>query len=234
METPILQLQPTTIHVPGKALGRNRLLNWHQFAHLTRDDGTPIVTTGWDTNLPTCLNQLKLGSCTGNAWAHIASSKPNTDKCTEANAVAIYSKATVLDDAGGIVGHYPPDDTGSTGYFAALAAIQLGFLNGTPTMPVGLTAVLQLLQSRPGAIGMDWYEGCDNPDGNGRVKLTGSIRGGHEIALIAVDMENRMVVFQNSWGAEYGVKYRNRDGCFMMSLDDLELLFASGADAVFI
>lgn len=234
MTKPIIELVPTVIHVEGKALGRNKLVNWHQVARLVRADATSISSVAFATNLSTCLDQGSVGSCTGNAWAHVASSQPRTRQLNEANALDIYKRATVLDDAIGIAGHYPPSDTGSTGYYAAQAAVDLGYLAGSPAMAVGLTAVLQQLQAQPGATGIDWYQGFDNPDSNGLVQPTGLIRGGHEIALVECDVENRIVWFGNSWGKGYGVTRGNRDGCFGMTFDDYELMLASGGDCCFV
>ena len=238
-EKPIIQLTPTLIHVDGKALGRHRLVNWPKVARLIRSDSTPIATVDHSTNLSTCLDQGNLGSCTGNATAHCASSQPFSRKCTETEAVTIYSRATADDQ---FPGTYPPTDTGSTGYFAMQAACELGYFQ-TFAMCVGLTAVLQALQSRAGITGMDWYEGYDTPDANGLVAPTGQIRGGHEICLIAVDVvlgsngnidpDKSLVWFQNSWGKGYGVRKGNRDGCFCMTLSDYELSLAAGGDATF-
>lgn len=226
---PVVQLTRTIIHVEGKPLGRHRLINWHQVAKLIRADSTAIGTVSHASNLSTCLDQGALGSCTGNAVAHAASSRPYALKLTETDAVAIYSLATKDDNFPGV---YPPTDTGSSGYFAMQAACELGYFKSF-AMAVGLTAALQQLQTRCGITGVDWYEGMDDPDTSGRVQPTGSIRGGHEICIVGCDVEARLVWFQNSWGASYGVKYGNRDGCFCMTFDDYELLLASGGDATF-
>lgn len=231
MIKPIVQLTPTLIHVEGKPIGRHRLVNWQQLAPrlLRKDPRKVLVSASWPTNLSTCLDQGSLGSCTGNATAHVASSKPYTRKCTESEAVRIYSHAT-QDDS--FPGAYPPDDTGSTGFFAMKAACELGYFTGF-SMAVGLTAVLQALQTRPGITGVDWYQGMDSPDANGLVAPTGLLRGGHEIEIFEVDIVKRIVWFQNSWGPGYGVHHGGRDGCFGMTFDDYELLLASGGDATF-
>jgi len=242
MTQSIVQRVPTVIPVEGKALGRNKLLNWHQVARLTQADATTsIATVSHKSNLKTCLDQGSLGSCTGNATTHCKCSQPYTGVLTETDAVNCYHLATIADDSE-IPGHYPPNDTGSTGWFAMQAAIQLGWFSSA-SMAVGLTAVLQCLQTRPGITGIDWYEGFDEPDANGFVFPTGRIRGGHEIGLVAcvivlganglIDPKASYIVFQNSWGASYGVTYDGRDGCFKMTLETYELILASGGDATF-
>jgi hypothetical protein len=239
MVKPIVQLTPTLIHVEGKPLGRHRLVNWHQVAKLAHEDATPIDSVSHASNLTTCLDQRSLVSCTGNATAHALSSQPFTFELDESQAVDIYSRATQDDNFPGV---YPPNDTGSSGFFAMQAAQELGYIKGF-AMCVGLTAVLQQLQTRPGISGMDWYQGFDTPDDNGVVVPSGLIRGGHEVceaalelvylASGAIDIDNSYIVFQNSWGKKYGVKVGNRDGCFRMSLANYALILQSGGDATF-
>ena len=239
---PIVQIIPEVIRIEGKRLGRHRMLNWTQAAKLHRQDATAVGPVFHNTNLATCLNQGPLGSCTGNATAHCASSQPYTFKCTEDDAVKIYELATQDDD---IPGTYPPDDTGSTGFYAMEAAETLKYFSSY-AMCVGLTAVLQQLQTRAGITGIDWYEGFDSPDANGVIVPTGRIRGGHELCLAgielaylpsgAIDTDNSYVVIQNSWGGGptgWGVTIGNRDGCCRMSLSNYELILASGGDATF-
>src|SRR3954447_21394317 len=73
----------------------------------------PVQPKSWKrARIP--LDQGQLGSCTGNACEMACYEMPGHSAKvtkTEAQAVALYRRATVLD---GFPGTYPPEDTGSS------------------------------------------------------------------------------------------------------------------------
>lgn len=160
------------------------------------------------------LDQLRIGSCTGNATAGAINTGglhiPRHKLLREPEAVDIYKLATSLDE---FPGTYPPEDTGSSGLSAAKAALQMGYI-GSYRHAFNMEEVLTALMDGPVITGVDWYEGFDTPDINGLVKIEGQIRGGHEFVVVgfepAAKLENSVVVAQNSWNVTWGVKGRFR------------------------
>ena len=123
------------------------------------------------------LDQGALGSCTGNATVDALGCSPYYETLTmgqqqgslnEALAVKIYSLATTLDN---YPGSYPPEDTGSDGLSAAKAAQQSGYISGY-THALSLNDALSALVLGPVIVGIDWYEGFDNPDTTGLIEIS--------------------------------------------------------------
>jgi hypothetical protein len=175
------------------------------------------------------FDQGSLGSCTGNAAVGavgtvplFASDKVLRTTLDEAFAVKVYSSATLLDDAPGA---YPPTDTGSDGLSVAKVCKSLGLISGY-THCFSLAAVQTALQTTPIIIGINWYSGFDSPDANGLVKVSGTVRGGHEVCLVAIDVVAKTVTAANSWGSSWGAA-----GYFTFSWADLQRLLSEQGDA---
>jgi hypothetical protein len=170
------------------------------------------------------FDQGQLGSCTGNAIAGLLMTDPYWHRnrhLTEADAVKFYKYATAHDSEPGT---YPPDDTGSSGLAAAKAAKHYGYINSY-AHAFGLQHTLAALVLDPVMIGVNWYEGFDNPDPHGHVTISGQVRGGHEFELLAIDVELQRVQAINSWGIGYG-----EGGYFNFSWDDLDRLLSEQGD----
>jgi hypothetical protein len=229
-----------TRHIPervveGKRLGRHvrhdpRSLNYLYPAHEVGE----LKSIRHERRIPV-LDQGDLGSCTGNAalgacgtsmlYDAIPSTvvgKPTGDSDKdEKQAVALYSAATKLDNYRGT---YPPTDTGSDGLSVAKAAKNAGLISGY-THCTSLDSALKALSQQPVITGVHWYEGMDNPDSNGLVRVTGSVRGGHEFVLDELDVENQLVGATNSWGLGFGIK-----GRFYLTWDDFGRLLSEEGD----
>jgi len=94
----------------------------------------------------------------------------------------------------------------------------------------GLQDVLLTLSHKgPVGIGVWWYTGMFYPNSEGLIEATGSQEGGHEIELIANDVDREEVEFINSWGAGWGKKGRGR-----MKWTTLERLLNEQGDAFLI
>jgi hypothetical protein len=170
------------------------------------------------------LDQGQLGSCTGNALTQALMCAPLHKPgriLTEADAVALYSRATELDP---IPGHYPPTDTGSDGLDVCKAAVEKGYLSAYHHA-FGLDQALAALVLSPVIIGIDWLTGCDQPDSNGLIRYAGTVRGGHEVCLNAINVEHKLVRALNSWGDGWGHR-----GAFYMTFDDLGRALARQGD----
>jgi hypothetical protein len=190
-----------------------------------------IVSKKWTRQIP-ILNQLDLGSCTGNAATGALGTGPLFDALAdklkaglsldEPEAVKIYSLATTLDPFSGA---YPPDDTGSNGLSVAKACQQLGLISGY-THALSLSDLLSGLQTGPMIIGSNWYESMDSPDSSGLVTVSGSVRGGHEYECLGVDVEAKILHFANSWGTGWG-----QAGYFAYNYDSMTRLLSEDGDA---
>lgn len=184
-----------------------------------------VIKTVRHTLYGPVLNQLKLGSCTGNATCGAlntrGSHKPSTKLYKEQDAIDVYSLATTLD---GFSGSYPPDDTGSSGLAAAKAAQQRGMI--TEYRHAFSTAdALAALMDRAVITGVNWYEGFDRPDVYGRIKIEGQVRGGHEFCINGYDVTTKLLQGIQSWGPSYG-----RNGRFYLSLEDWDRLLGENGD----
>lgn len=184
------------------------------------------------------LDQGQVGACTGFGTEACASAdpfiaaipvtvkaRPTGDAATDnTQALALYHSATSLDN---IKGAYPPNDTGSTGLAAAKAAQKAGLISGYQHA-LSLDAALKGLGALPCITGINWYEGFDQPDATGRVKTSGSVRGGHEFCVYGIDVDQQLVWARNSWGTDWGL-----NGTFCFSFDDWGQLLDEQGDATF-
>lgn len=146
------------------------------------------------------FDQGDLGSCTGNAAAGAMGTGPWTHTTDEQVAIYFYERATHLDRIKGV---YPPDDTGSSGLAVMKAVREQGWISSYRHC-FSLHAVLTALQATPVVAGINWYESFDRPGLDGRVHVTGDVRGGHELCLTGVDIEAGTIRAANSWGAGWG------------------------------
>jgi hypothetical protein len=171
------------------------------------------------------LNQGDLGSCTGNAMVGWLGCEPHcsgTDqaaKYDEAYARDMYSQATRLDD---IPGHWPDDDTGSSGNAVAKAARMLGEITSY-SWAFTTAGLLHALQHGPVIAGIPWYERMSVPDDDGSVHIGGEIEGGHE--LLIRGWRGGRLLCDNSLGEGWG-----QAGRFTMSLTVWEHLRRLRAD----
>lgn len=186
---------------------------------------TPLVTRLWSRTAK-AFDQKSLGSCTGNGAAGLLVTAPYIKprrRVSESTAIKIYSKASMLD---AIQGSYPPADTGSSVLAAMQALKAMGYASAY-SWCLGLQDALQTLSSvGPVEIGINWYEGFDQPDLNGRVRISGQVRGGHAFEVLGVDVEQKVVTAINSWGSTWGQR-----GRFTFSWDDFDRLLHEDGEA---
>lgn len=218
---------PETI-VEGKPLGRHIFWDPRSSQYLV-PDGSP-VTKRWERVIAV-LNQLNLGSCTGNATVGNLGTQPFYASLSallaaglaldEALAVKIYSDGEKIDGGVG----YPPEDQGSTGLSVAKAAKNAGLISGYVHM-TSVAACHTAIQAGPFIVGTNWYTSMDSPDASGLVTVSGSVRGGHEYECIGYDAATDEWEFVNSWGTGYGV-----EGHFFYSSPSLARLLSEQGDA---
>ena len=141
---------------------------------------------------------------------------------SQQDCVSLYSDATLLDN---VPGHFPPDDTGSSGLAAARAAQKRGWLRAYHHAFTFQEALASLMHG-PALLGINWYDGFDVPSGHhGELVIGGECRGGHEVAVTEIDVLAKTVRGVNSWGPSWGDK-----GYWSMSWATLERLLAEQGD----
>ena len=218
--------------VPGKRLGRHVRRDSRSLAYPYRPARTvPIVSVLHTRHIP-ILDQLDVGSCTGNAEVGALATDPiygalpkTHAKLNEAEAVRLYGAATAID---GYPGTYPPTDTGSDGTAVSQAALNSGYISAYAHAAT-VDDVLQALMTGPVLLGIDWYGSFDNPDSDGNVMIAAgaSVRGGHEIVARGVDSTRQLIHMDNSWGSSWG-----NQGCFSFTYATFHTLLSGNGDAV--
>lgn len=163
-----------------------------------------IRSIAWPRFAP-IFDQGDIGRCTGYALAGCLSTgplcaPPRRPALRETDGDRLYARATHLDR---IPGHYPPDDTGSSGLAVCKAAREFGMI-ASYRHAFSMHAALAALMFQPVIAGINWYESFDEPDG-GELAIAGDVRGGHEVCLSAVDADRKRVRLDNSWGDEYAL-----------------------------
>jgi hypothetical protein len=212
--------------VAGKRLGRHVHHDPKSRAFgVAYDTTAPLVSAVHERHCP-AYDQGSLGSCTGNAGAGALMTGPlwaPGRMLTQDDAVQVYEAATHIDR---IPGHYPPDDTGSTGLAVAKALKLAGFIREY-RHAFSLHAALAALGQSPVLIGIGWRDGFDEPVGpRAELRISGEVRGGHELYLSEIDVEAQMVRGWNSWGEDWG-----DGGQFSMTFETLGDVLADLGDA---
>lgn len=174
------------------------------------------------------LDQADVGSCTAEATCGALNTDPDAGKLkgsvkghtfTQDDAYKLYGLETKNEGQ-----PWPPNDPGGTGLWVCKAARELGWISSYHHA-FGFQMALKALVLRPNIWGINWYSGFDNPDSDGLVKLTGEIRGGHEIVAVEIDTKRQVVGFVNSWGPDWGL-----GGMFYAGYGDLEQLLSEQGD----
>lgn len=190
--------------IPGKPLGRNRNHDPRSRAYAIQAAPLSELRSVRHRRRVRPYDQGELGACTGMSAAGALSTGPWLHKYHETTARRLYSDATRLDPWEGA---WPPDDTGSSGLAVAQACKNRGLI-GRYEHAFSLEAALTALTAGPVITGIGWRSGCDTPRPDGQVLWVGATRGGHEICLDEIDVEQRRVWLTNSWSASWGLSGR--------------------------
>lgn len=200
----------------------------------------PDLTIFWSDEAPV-LDQGDLGGCVGWTGADILNTdvyKPVRDKVNggryfdDTDGKNFYHLATVSDN---ISGHYPPEDTGSSGLGLAKALKKLGFIDSY-LHAFSWSAYLTAIAKGPLAAGTLWTNKMFKPDSKGVVRvgsLTDSnIAGGHEYMLRGRDATLGLNLARNHWTKTWDAKNLGQKlpGEFWLIDDDLKLLLKNQGD----
>lgn len=199
---------------------------------LPAGDVSTLSSVRHHSQIPT-LDQGQLGSCTGNAATKCVSYQPfwaesqvqgvigPDEQADEKYAVGVYSAATKVDD---YPGSYPPQDTGSDGLSVAKVMKSRNLISGYQHA-FSLEALLTALSQQPVIVGTEWRHDMFDPAADGRLSVKGKVDGGHEYCLDELDVDNKRVWMQNSWGDSWGVQ-----GRAYFAWDDMKKLLESQGD----
>lgn len=217
--------------IPSSDVRLNRHIRHDDRSWDYRYDTTGIVlkSVRHTRHIP-ILDQGQLGSCTGNAGIGALGCSPVYEglpvsgryELDETGAVKLYSDATAHDD---YPGQYPPDDTGSDGLTVAkmlLAAGEIGSYQHTFTLQDALLALV----NTPVMVGVAWHQDSFTPEADGHIPITGAVAGGHQLVMTEIDVENRRVWVDQSWGV-WGV-----DGRGYWTWGEFGALLADSGDVV--
>lgn len=191
--------------------------------------GLSIVSVTHTRNIP-ILNQGNVGSCTGHAGIGALGTNPlfptvskdSKYSLNDKGALMLYSDAQVIDGNG----PYPPNDFGSYGLSIAKALKNAGVISGYQHT-FTLDDALKALTVTPVIVGLNWYESMFKTQRDGRIVISGSLAGGHEIVARGIDAIGKKVWFDNSWGPEWGLK-----GRFYLTFKDFGTLLSQNGDVV--
>jgi hypothetical protein len=176
-------------------------------------------------------DQGNVGACTGFAEAGCLMTEPVWNPSwafTARDALRLYSRATRLD---AYPGSYPPLDTGSSGLAVMKAATREKLIAGY-THTFSFDGFLGALTLQPGIVGISWYASFDTPLPSGECPLlpNAGVRGGHEVEVWGLDVEQERIWCYQSWGATWGAL---KNGSFWFSWATMRRLLSEQGDATF-
>lgn len=217
------------IIIPGKRLGRHvRIDTRGESYRVAPVSAAAIESRMWLGSNQQALNQGDIGACTGFAPAHALNCLPFGMRLSNSDALEIYRVATTKDPWSG---SWPSEDTGSSGLAAMQACRELGYIKSWSNAYT-IDEVLSGLQTRPGILGCTWFSGCDHPIASGEISPVGSVRGGHETAIVGCEPDHGMIVLRNSW-EKYGVAISGQTGYFRLTYTEFSVLMLLTGDVIF-
>lgn len=190
---------------------------------------TPVDKTTWHTKSiriydPTPNPTQTIGNCTTCAKAmqlNAAGNRKSGVVLDMAWAVKAYEWETANDN---FPGTYPPDDTGSSGLWAAKTARHLGVGGDYFWLFAGADQVVQAVMNGDVVnVGTRWDHDMFHPDARGQVHPGGGVAGGHEYAIRGYDKDRDLLLGRCWWGPGF------RD--FWISRADLDGLLRDNGDA---
>jgi Papain family cysteine protease len=195
----------------GEQLGRHVLHDDASRAYDAADDVRTVTkqVTTLHKRIAPIWDQGQIGSCTANAALGTLMTEPFYNgkwAFAEPDCVSLYEQETKTDDAQ-IPGHYPPDDTGSTGLWSMKTLKAAGYITSYKHA-FSFDTLCRLLQLSPVSIGIPWYQSMFTPTSRGVIPVdpASGLAGGHQLSAVGVDYEREGIKIANSWGESWGVE----------------------------
>lgn len=168
---------------------------------------------------PVVLDQGQEGACVGFAWtAEKAATPVSVQGMTGALALETYRRAQLLDE-------WPGEAYSGTSVIAGVQAGQEQGFYGEYRWGFSLEDLILGLWKGPAVLGIPWYDGMYETDGEW-LRVRGGVVGGHAILCRGVDVPGRYFILHNSWGPGWGT-----NGDARISFDDLERLLHEDGEA---
>jgi len=151
------------------------------------------------------LNQDYSAACTGYGSVHLLNCEPNPQNYGENTAKLLWQEYKNKD-------FLPNDDSpdqGAISWWTVSILKRLGYIKGGVKNFDNIQETLVWLENAgPIAIGSDWRDGMDHPNGQSIIKFSGEVRGGHFYIVHGIRFINKkpFVIIQNSWGEAWGDK----------------------------
>lgn len=190
---------------------------------------TPTKPRSYTWRVDSWFDQGMEGACVGFAWTHELAARPKviTGLTNQFAREQVYWAAQALDHWEG--GAYPgasPFYEGTSVLAGAKATQNLGYISEY-RWAFGLDDLRMAVGYKgPAVLGINWYDGMFQPDAEGRIQPTGTVRGGH--AVVAYSNSERYGRFRlwNSWGPEWG-----QNGSCWVSHEDMDRLLREDGEA---
>lgn len=195
----------------GERTGRHVLHDERSKAYDAADDVREVTKQVSTIHERTCpiWDQGQIGSCTANAALGTLMTAPFARPgwaFAEPDALRLYEQETLADDSQ-IPGHYPPDDTGSTGLWSMKTLKRAGFITGYKHA-FSFQTLCRLLELSPVSIGIPWYQSMFTPNTRGVIPVdpASGLAGGHQLSAVGVDYGREGIKIANSWGDSWGIE----------------------------
>jgi len=177
------------------------------------------------------LNQGQTGTCVGHAWRQFLASAPLMYKTVEPTPFQIYRSAVAVDewDANDYEATEPDTDLQwGTSVRAGVKVLRTAGHIASFAWAFSAQTLADFHLSGGGTVvmGTNWYSTMFEPNSQGRVKIGGSVVGGHAWLSKGYSATRRVFRAPNSWGREFGV-----NGVFEIGFDDMDRLIQEDGDA---
>lgn len=171
------------------------------------------------------FNQGSVGACVGFSVTHELRARPVEKRLVgNASAMQLYLDAQKIDP-------WPGESYEGTSVLAGIKiAQQQGYNEYRRAFGID-DLILALGYKGPAVLGINWYSGMFAPSGEGIIKPTGSVAGGHAILANGISLSRGLIRLHNSWGASWGIADNFGSGQCFISIDDLRRLLSEDGEA---